>query len=62
LHIVTIELERKLKEKEYTDFIALIDDYGQSLNLVLHDIAAYRKSRSPANQPYTFQAFQYLKE
>ena len=50
LHIITKELERKLKEKDYTDLDELIDDYAQSLNPVLHSIAEYRNFQSSVKQ------------
>jgi two-component system sensor histidine kinase/response regulator len=50
LHIATKELERKLKEKDYTDLNEIIDDYAQSLNPVLDSIAEYRNSQSSVNQ------------
>lgn len=50
LHQNTVELERKLKEKDYTDLNEIIDDYAQSLNPVLHAIAEYRNSRHSVNQ------------
>jgi hypothetical protein len=46
----TVELERKLKEKDYTDLNEIIDDYAQSLNPVLHSIAEYRNSQHSVNQ------------
>jgi CheY-like chemotaxis protein/HPt (histidine-containing phosphotransfer) domain-containing protein len=50
LNLTTIEFERKLIEKDYTGLNEIIDDYTQSLNLVLHSIAAYKSSQSSVNQ------------
>jgi CheY-like chemotaxis protein len=50
LNLTTVELERKLKEKDYNSLNGIIDDYAQSLNPVLHSIAEYKNSQNSLNQ------------